>query len=163
MKTRLLKFTSLIACALLLLAPQGCNTLKGIYKAGTVTLSEGTSDQVIASAEVGTEIGLDVMRSFIHQEKDHRALFDKLGPKPHEFSVWLRVRVPSPYEVVRPGDPPKLFVPRLEAILETTRIATKAFKVNRTPENEANLRTAWATLKNSIDACKSFTTAATGK
>lgn len=166
MKNPFIKFTTAIACALLMLAPTGCkftDTIKNIYSAGTYALPAGTADQVVSSAERGTEVGLEVMRSFVHQEKDHRELFDKLGTKPHEYSVWLRVRVPSPYNDIHPGDAPKKFVPRLEAILETARIATKAFKANRTPENEANLRTAWATLKDAIDACKSFTTAATGK
>jgi hypothetical protein len=159
-----LKLTLFGAMAALALCASGCDTPKSIYNAGTYTTSAKTADQIIADAEIGTEVGLDVINSFVHQEKDYRELFAKLGPKPHELSVWLRERVADPYDIDPEGArPPTHFVPRGQAMLASTRIATETFKANRTPANEANLRTAWAALQTVITNCKKFTTSATGK
>lgn len=163
MKNPILRFFAVLLCsAVMLTAPTGCSTLKAVYNTGTVTVSEKTADQLIVAAETGARIGTDTLYTFIHLEKDHREAYLKISPKINELAVWLKRRVPNPYYPVGQGDPPIHLVPRGEAILSEVRIATKTFKANRTSANEANLRTAWETLKKVMADVRNMTTLATG-
>lgn len=162
MKNKLLNLLGVVLCgAVMLTAPIGCETFKTVYNAGTLTLPEATADQLIVAAEKGAEIGLDTFNTFIHLEKDHRAAYQQISVEIYNLSVWLRKRVQDPTDIGQ-GDPPIHYIPRGEALLKSVRKATKEFKTNRTPANEANLRTAWAALKSVINDVKAKTALATG-
>lgn len=149
----------ILSCALLMLAPTGCKTLKAVYNAGTIEVSTATADQLIVQAENTAEIGRDSFNTFVHLEKDHRTAYAQISPKIHEFSAWLRFRVADP---TAPPGSDVVPIPRGEAILKALRHETQIFAANRTPENRANLITAWKAVQAAIADCKKLTSLATG-
>lgn len=150
--------TELMCLLPLAVMQSGCDTLTGVYNAGTVTASEHVTTKIIVDAEKLAQIGLDTLNTFIHLEKDHRAAYGNITPKAFEFSKYLRTRVVDPTEINLPPDPPIHLIPRGEAFLKELRKATKEFKANRTAANEANLLTAYKTFKGVFDDCQKFTT-----
>lgn len=146
MKTK--RHLSLLIVTCLAFSLSSCETIKKVYAAGTVTVSEQTSDALIVSAEKATIIGKDAMDTFLRLEFKHREAYARISPKIHEFSIWLREPVTNKDGTTDP---------RGIGILKTARVATKAFKANRTSENEANLRTAYATLQQVIQDTKKYT------
>lgn len=122
----------------------GCGTISKVYNASTATVSAETSDQLIVSAEKATFIAADTFDTFLRLEFKHRAAYAKISPKIHDFAETLRADKDGN------GEPFGIDV------LKSARVATKTFKANRTPANEANLRTAWATLQKLIDDAKKY-------
>lgn len=139
---------SILIVVCLAFSLSGCETIKKVYAAGTVTVSEQTSDTLIVSAEKATIIGKDAMDTFLRLEFKHREAYAKISPQIHLFSIWLR-------EPVKNKD--GTTDPRGIGILKTARVATKALKANKTPENELNLRAALKTLQAVIDDTKKYT------
>lgn len=148
-------FFALLACATLSLT--GCSQLGTIYrtvtKVSTYETTPQTATQIIVEAEKYTAIAADTFDEFLRQEYRYSAEVKKYIPKVHEFAEYMREPVPDPTAPVT-SDPPPL-IPRDVAILKTARSATKTFKANRTPDGEANLRTAIATVKDLLAKSKS--------
>lgn len=151
MKPKLIRnsFFALLACATLSLS--GCSQLGTIYrtvtKVSTYETTPETADRIITEAEKTTAIAADTFDEFLRQERRYSAEVKRYIPKVHEFAEWLRVPVPDPTA-------PAKTVPRGIAFLKTARSATKTFEANRTPDGEANLRTAIATVKDLLAKSK---------
>lgn len=156
-----MKHWLLIPLAVFALGFSGCSdtlaTIKKVYSAGTVTTTKNVADKIISDAEKLELVSKDTFSTYLRLEKDHREAYGQVSPKFQEFSIWLRTRVPDPYDVGG-GDPPSHFVPRDVAMLLSVHKATDEFRANRTPANEANLMTVYKTLKSAFDDCKKYTT-----
>lgn len=141
--------------SLVIFAPPSCDTLKAVYNAGTYTTGTQAPTNIIVAGEKAAQIGDEAMNTFVKSEKIHRTAYMEISPKIHEYAEYLRQRVADP---TKPhiGDPPTFFVPRGVAILKTLRSATEAFRLNRTPENQANLQTALATINDVIAKIQNF-------
>jgi hypothetical protein len=92
------------------------------------SLSAQNTDQVILRAEQTAQTARLTFDTFVHIERDNEALLKQVNPKIHEYANTIR----------RNG---------LDWVT-SLRTATKAFKANRTPENQASLNTWLKTLDN---------------
>jgi hypothetical protein len=92
------------------------------------SLSAQSSDQIILRAEQTAQTARLTFDTFVHLERQNEALLKQVNPKIHEYANTVR----------RNG---------LNWVT-SLRNATKAFKANRTPENQASLNTWLATLTN---------------
>lgn len=88
--------------------------------------SQQTADQVILRAEQTAQTARLTMDTFVHLERDNEALLKQVNPQIHQYANTIR----------RNG---------LNWV-DSLRAATKAFKANRTPENEATVNTWLTTL-----------------
>lgn len=88
--------------------------------------SSETSDQVILRAEQAAQTARLTFDTFVHLERDNEALLKQVNPAIHQYANTIR----------RNG---------LNWV-DSLRAATKAFKLNRTPENQASINTWLATL-----------------
>lgn len=122
----------------------GCKTLQKIQAVTNAKVSEQTSDSLIVLAEKSTFIAKDTLDTFLSLEFQHREAYAKISPQIHIFAETLR------------ADKDENGYPFGVDVLKSARVATKAYKANRTPENEANLRTAWKTLQKIIDDCRKY-------
>lgn len=143
--------------AALCFAPVGCSTIQKLGS-GTIAISEPTTTTIIVDAEKLELVSKDAFSTFLRLEKEHRVAYGNVSPKIHEFSVWLRTRVQDPYDVTPNGDPPSHFVPRDVAYLKSLHKATDEFRRNKSATNQANLMTAYKTLKSVYDDCRKYTT-----
>lgn len=130
---RMLLIVSLV-CSFTL---SGCETSRNLYRAATTSVSEQTATQLIVNAEKTTIIAKDSIDTFLKLERQNDAAYRQISPKIHQYAEYLRA--PVVFEGVT--------IPRGVSFLKSARNATKAFKYNRTSENEANLRTAYQTLQ----------------
>lgn len=88
--------------------------------------SSETSDQVILRAEQAAQTARLTFDTFVHLERDNEALLKQVNPAIHQYANTIR----------RNG---------LNWV-DSLRAATKAFKLNRTPENRASIDTWLTTL-----------------
>ena len=93
-------------------------------------LSQQSTDQVILRAEQTAQTARATFDLFVHLERDNEALLKTVNPQIHVYANTIRAH-------------------GLDWIT-SLRDATKAFKANRTPENQANLNTWLITLTNAI-------------
>lgn len=153
----LLRFTSVLACsAFLLFAPAGCETVKKVTAAGQVSVSPQVATEIVVDAEKLAIISQDAFDTYLELEKTHRNAYAKISPEFWRFSKFLRERVIDPTQIM-PGEPPTRFIPRAQAMLKILRKATYTFEANETPDNRANLMTAYRTLKGAYDDCVRLT------
>lgn len=116
-----------IACILIALtlstspvAFQSCSTFN------PPTMSVAVTDQVILRAEQAAEAADLSFNTFVHLERDNEALLKETGPAIHSWANQVRLHG--------------------QDWVRALRSATRTFKANRTPANEATLQTALATL-----------------
>jgi len=116
----------------------GCDTIKATYQAATSGYNLSASgqtgvvndDALVVNTEKALAIALDTFDVFLKLEYDNRAVLEKVSPKIHAYAETVR----------RNG---KNWIKSAEA-------AKDVYKHNRTPENHANLVTAYKTLKTAI-------------
>jgi hypothetical protein len=123
----------------------GCQTLETIQKAATYETSPQTAEAVLISAEKTTEIAALTFDEFLRQEHKYSDITKAKLPKVHQFAEYLR----------KPVEYKKETIPTGVMFLKKARAATEAFRVNRTAEGEANLKTAIASVKSLLDQAKS--------
>lgn len=113
---------------------QGCAEYK------LPTLSQSASDQIILRAEQTAETAKLTFNAFVHLERDNEAFLKNVNPGIHTWAETVR----------RNG---------LNWIV-SLRNATKTFKQNRTPENQANLNTILLTLTSAVSETNKYMTQA---
>lgn len=131
----------LIAC--LALSFSGCQTLSKIQSVITADVNMSASgetgivhdDQIVVRTEQALRIALSTFDLFLKLEHNNRALFSNI-PKAHETAEYIR----------RNGK---------QLILSANK-AKRAYADNRSPENHANLMSAYKGLKSAIDSSKQF-------
>ena len=143
----------LAACAVLT-SCNSCESIKKIWSAGTVSVSAQTADKIIIDAQKAAQIGETTFNTFLKLEYDNRDAYMQISPEIHKKAEWLREKVPDPTQIILPGEPPTISIPRGVAILKVERKATKIFQANRTEDGKANLMTAYRTLMSTIDDVK---------
>ena len=109
-------------CAIL---PTSCTFAPG------PTLSQQSTDQIILRAEQTAQTARATFDLFVHLERDNEAALKQVSPAIHTYANTIRAH-------------------GLDWIT-SLRDATKAFKANRTPENQANLNTWLTTLTNAVN------------
>lgn len=145
MKTKLLiPILGLLLCASPLFT--GCGTIAKIQAITTTTVSAQTSDELIKDAEHLTKIAMDTELTFLRLERKHHDAYMAISPNINAFAETLRADKNG--NGIQDGID----------VLITARVATKSFKENRTPSNEANLRTAWKALQAVIADCEKYST-----
>lgn len=140
---------ALTLAAVLALGVSSCSTLKTIQTVSTYETSPQTAEAIIVSAEKTAEIAALTFDEFLRQERRYSAEIKAHLPRVHEFAEYLRFKVPSPAPSVNDAK-----VPRGQMYLMKLRSATEAFRLNRTSEGEANLRTAIASVKSLTEKTK---------
>ena len=95
-----------------------------------LTLSQQSTDQVILRAEQTAQTARATFDLFVHLERDNEALLKTVNPQIHTYANTIRVNGLN--------------------WITSLRDATKAFKANRTPENQSNLNTWLIALTNAI-------------
>lgn len=131
----------------------GCKQFQTVKNALSYKLGAETTDQVIVNAEKFTAIGADTFAEFLKEERRYSTEVKKALPKVHEFAETMR------QPTYNKDGTPKLSVkgnpiPRYVDLLQDLRTATQTFKANRTTENEASLRTIYATVSLLITQTK---------
>ena len=101
-------------------------------------LSANASDQVVLRAEQTAETAKLTFTTFVHIERDNEAILNNLNPAIHQYANFVRAH-------------------GLDYIV-SLRNATKAFKANRTPENQANLNTLLSTLTTMVGEVNKYIT-----
>lgn len=140
MKTQLI----LIPFIAVSLAFSGCETTRAIYKAATEGVNLSASgdlgvvgdDVIIVRTEQALNIALDTFDIFLKIEHDNREGLSKVSPKIHEFAENVR----------RNG----------KKWIKSAQAAKNAYRDNRTPQNHANLVTAYKTLQEAINQSKQY-------
>lgn len=92
-----------------------------------------TADQIIVDAEKTTKIADDTFNTFLKLDYENRTFIKERAPSVHAFAEYLRKD------------------DRALNWLRQARSATKAFKTNRTSDNQANLQTLIATIKQAVN------------
>lgn len=114
------------------LGPSGCSF------APQPTLSASASDQIILRAEQTAQTARLTFDTFVHLERDNEAMLKTVSPAIHTYANTIRLH-------------------GLDWVT-SLRNATKAFKANRTPENQATLNTALATITAAITETNKYLT-----
>ena len=94
------------------------------------SMSVAATDQVILRAEQTAQTARLTFNTLVHLERDNEAILKQASPEIHQWTNTVRLH-------------------GLDWIT-SLRDATKAFKANRTPENQANLSTWISTLTNAV-------------
>lgn len=128
-KLQALRYTiaAAIICGAFAVAPIGPT---GCANYNPPTLTQGATDQVILRAEQTAQTARLTFNTLVTLERNNEALLKQVNPQIHEYANKLR----------RNG---------LNWVT-SLRDATKTFKANRTPENQATLTTLIATLTQAI-------------
>lgn len=95
-----------------------------------------SADPVVVNAEKTLAAARDTFKFIEHQERQNRAVFDKISTKIHPF-----------VEYVRRND---------VQWLRTAEAMKTAYKTNRSPENRANLLTAISTVSQALEQSKQY-------
>lgn len=122
----------------------GCATIKKAYAVGTYETSPQTAETILVSAEKTAEIAALTFDEFLKQERKYSREVKQYVPSVHKFAEHLR----------QPVDYKGRKVPNGQMYLMKLRAATEAFRLNRTGDGEANLRTAIASVKSLLDQTK---------
>lgn len=88
------------------------------------------ADPVVVNAERTTALAKDTFDTLLHVEFDNRAALGQVSPEIHRYA-----------EVVRRNG---------TNWLQSARVLTQSYKLNRTPENKASLQTAIAVLQTAM-------------
>lgn len=112
------------------IGPSGCTI------APQPTLSAKASDQIILRAEQTAQTARLTFDTFVHLERDNEAMLKTISPAIHAYANTVRLH-------------------GLDWVT-SVRNATKTFKSNRTPENQANLNTVLATLTAAVSETNKY-------
>lgn len=123
-----------IGLGLAVISPVGCQSYP--WPSGQPSLTTDATDQVILRAEQTAQSARLTFDTLIHLERDNEAMLKEASPQIHEYANKLR----------RHG---------LDWVT-SLRDATKTFKANRTPENQANISTWIATLSEAINEAQGY-------
>ena len=104
-------------------------TFNSCVSTAPTSMSVAATDQVILRAEQTAQTARLTFTTFVHLERDNEAVLKQV-PQIHTYANTIRLH-------------------GLDWI-DSLRSATKAFKSNRTPENQANLNTWLVTLTNAV-------------
>ncbi len=107
----------------------GCGTT------GTAISAQST-DQIILRAEQTAQTARLTFDTFVRLERDNEAALKAVNPAIHTYANYIRTH-------------------GLDWIT-SLRDATKAFKANRTPENQASLTTILATITNAVSQTNKY-------
>ncbi len=94
------------------------------------------ADPVVVNAERTTALAVDTFDTFLQFEYTNRAGVAAVAPAAHDYA-----------EVIRRNG---------QAWLQNARALTRAYKLNRTPENKASLQTAIAVLQSAITISQQY-------
>lgn len=125
MKKRISPFLAVLLSFVMFTAPPAALLTLGT---GCASVAEGESP-IVVNAERVAAGSFDIIDSFLQYEAANRDLLWRTDPGIKRVADQLRDQAP--------------------VAIETLRSATKAYKRNRTPENEANLKT-WLATVNSL-------------
>jgi hypothetical protein len=139
-----MKQLATILLAAVALSFSGCDTLSKAYQAATTGYNLSASgqtgvvndDAIVVNTEKALKIALGTFDTFLHVEYDNRAALANVSPKIHEWAETVR----------RNG----------KNWIKSAELAKDTYKRNRTPENHANLLTAYKTLKTAIDQSQKY-------
>lgn len=129
------KIISLFAAVLVLTAPLGfvgCN----IFSGAQPTLSQSASDQIILRAEQTAETSKLTFNTFVHLERDNEVMLKSLNPAIHTWANNIRAH-------------------GIDWIV-SLRNATKEFKANRTPQNQATLNGILLTITSVLNQTNQY-------
>lgn len=150
-------YLSIVAVGALAFCTLGFPSCGEIYHSVTsvanVKTSSETTAQIIVNAEKFTAIGADTFAEFLREERRYSTEVKTYAPKVHKFAESLRqpsFNKDGTPKLSAKGNP----IPRYVDMLQDLRTATKTFKANRTKDNEANLRTIYATVSLLINETK---------
>jgi len=121
--------------ALALLAFPIATTSVAVFSTGCAAVAPG-ADPLVVNAERGTAIALDTFDTFLLLEYQNRTALESLSPGIHEFAEQIRTDAPQ--------------------WIATARALTRAYKLNRTPENKAALATAVAVLETALKEAQAY-------
>lgn len=113
-----------------------CTLYDTYKKATTYTISESTADEIILRSEQLTRQALITFDTFLSLERNNEEFLKRVNPGIHAFA-----------EKVREDG---------KSWILAMRTTTKAFKANRTSDNEANLKTAYQTLLSGYNQVKTL-------
>lgn len=111
-------------------------------------LFHGCATDPVGKAEQTTSITADSFDGFLQFEVDHRGQLKALNPQIYTFAQKLRHRE-------CPTCPPNGV-----RYLQTARSLTETYRLNRTPENKANMQTAIATVTKFLSEALGYLTQA---
>ncbi len=99
-------------------------------------ISQQNTDQIILRAEQTAQTSRLTFDTFVRYERDHEAMLKQVNPAIHTYANYIRTH-------------------GLDWVT-SLREATKAFKANRTPENQASLNTILATITNAVSQSNKY-------
>ena len=105
-------------------------TFQSCVSTAPTGMSVAATDQVILRAEQTAQTARLTFNTFVHLERDNEDVLKQFNPQIHVYANTIRLH-------------------GLDWV-DSLRTATKLFKANRTPENQANLQTWLTTLTNAV-------------
>jgi len=103
---------------------------------GCATVAPG-NDPLVVRAEQTTKIAVNLFDSFLKYEYQNRTLLAKVDVEIRKQADHIRANAPK--------------------WIEDARVLTKAYKMNRTPENKANLITVLSVLDAALTIINNYT------
>ncbi len=100
------------------------------------TISAQNTDQIILRAEQTAQTARLTFDTFVRLERNNEGMLKTLNPAIHTYANYIRTH-------------------GLDWVT-SLREATKAFKANRTPENQASLNTILATITNAVSQSNKY-------
>ncbi len=100
------------------------------------TISAQNTDQIILRAEQTAQTARLTFDTFVRLERDNEAALKAVNPAIHTYANYIRTH-------------------GLDWVT-SLRDATKTFKANRTPENQASLTTILATITNAVSQTNKY-------
>ncbi len=108
----------------------GCGTT------GTLAISQQNTDQIILRAEQTAQTARLTFDTFVRLERDNEAALKQVNPAIHTYANYIRTH-------------------GLDWVT-SLRSATKNFKANRSPQNQANLSTILLTITDAVSQTNSY-------
>ncbi len=100
------------------------------------TISQQNTDQIILRVEQTAQTARLTFDTFVRLERDNEAALKQVNPAIHTYANYIRTH-------------------GLDWVT-SLREATKTFKANRTPENQASLNTILATITNAVSQSNKY-------
>ncbi len=99
-------------------------------------ISQQNTDQIILRAEQTAQTARLTFHTFVTLERNNEGMLKTLNPAIHTYANYIRTH-------------------GLDWV-DSLRAATKTFKANRTPENQASLNTILATITNAVSQSNKY-------
>lgn len=131
-----IQILSLLAASLMLFGGTSCSVFDKYHEVVSYKTSAETADQILIRSEQLTKQALYAFDLFVFIEDHNEALLKTVNPEIHVEANLVRANG--------------------RRWIHSLRVATAAFKENRTAGNEANLRTAYTTLTAAYDEVKKY-------